>query len=237
MATSTEERRQRRIAGAARKAEEREQRRRERQALWAETGAYLTWEELCAGEPCRGCGRPIIGDGTWESVPLNAETPEQRRVRLDEDRRYRKLHGDCRGYRTSMQGSPVQHCGECCPPFPMSPATIEEVRKIFANAGHNPNLMKWTLTLSCGHANSREADQHHTYLPASGDWSPVYACSTCGEHRAIILAEKIGPVSRPAPSDAIKAGPSQASLKRKIRAAEKQLAALRAQLDSAGRDS
>jgi hypothetical protein len=58
-------------------AEEYDRRLEDRRQQWYRDGAYLTWAELEAGEPCRGCGQPLLdGLGNWG--PLNGLTPERR---------------------------------------------------------------------------------------------------------------------------------------------------------------
>lgn len=51
---------------AAQAAEEEDRRLAERQQQWQREGAYLTRAEMEAGEPCRGCGQPLLdGLGDW----------------------------------------------------------------------------------------------------------------------------------------------------------------------------
>lgn len=53
---------------------------------WAERGLRSTYEELLAGEPCRGCGLPII-DGLEPFPGTMYLTPEQRVDYDDRERR------------------------------------------------------------------------------------------------------------------------------------------------------
>jgi hypothetical protein len=62
----SEEDRQRAVLARARKvalaAEEEDLRLEQRRQHWVRDGIYLSWAELEAGEPCRGCGQPILDD-------------------------------------------------------------------------------------------------------------------------------------------------------------------------------
>jgi hypothetical protein len=209
-AEEKQKRQQRRVEHVALAAEERSRQREERIAQWRDSDTYMSYEELRAGEPCRGCGQPILGDGTWEDLPRQRENPERREVRLAEDARFETQHADCAtgGLNWSMQGSPVRHCGACCPPPPLSPGQLATIANIFTNAQRspNPNLVRWALTLRCGHLVERTADQHHTYHPATGDYSSVFRCDVCSEERGVIAVERLGPV---APTDGVPAAPSK----------------------------
>jgi hypothetical protein len=120
----------------------------------------------------------------------------------------------------------------------MGPTTREKLRKIFESAAAhpNPNLVRWTVTLSCGHPNDKTADQHHVYRPATAGIAEVNRCSTCGEQGAIIGAERIGPINPPTPaSTAPRQAESVASLRRQVKAAEATLLDSRARLETAER--
>jgi hypothetical protein len=75
----------------------------------------------------------------------------------------------------------------------------------------------------------KTADQHHVYRPATAGIAEVYRCSTCGEQRAIIGAERIGPINPPTPaSTAPRQAESVTSLRHQLKAAEATLQDLRA---------
>lgn len=89
---------------------------------------WLTWEELQAGELCRGCGRPLIDEEPW-TFRGTMHFTDAERLRYDaEGARYKAAHGGCRAHRWSMQGSLTTHCGRCCPPPPLSPDQIARLR-------------------------------------------------------------------------------------------------------------
>jgi hypothetical protein len=85
----------------------------------------LTFEELLAGEPCRGCGRPFFGGPEW--IPMARRASEQQAALDAEDAEFRALHPDCTAMAWSVEGGGVQHCGRCCPPPPFSPEIEREV--------------------------------------------------------------------------------------------------------------
>jgi DNA repair exonuclease SbcCD ATPase subunit len=64
MARMTGEQREQRALSQARRvaeaAEEADRRWEERRQQWLREGAYLSWAEMEAGEPCRGCGQPLL---------------------------------------------------------------------------------------------------------------------------------------------------------------------------------
>ena len=59
------------------KEEERAHRNEARRREWRELGMQLTLEQAATGEPCRGCGLPIIDNlGSWPGTMYL--TPEDR---------------------------------------------------------------------------------------------------------------------------------------------------------------
>ena len=179
-----EELRRQRALSVAPLAEERAARRALRREQWISEGAYLTWDEVLAGEPCRGCGEPV----------LRKHAPERSRAR--EMVEFQERHSGCATYKSAVEVGGIMHCGDCCPPLPLSPgAHFERSLKfsmMYAKRS-TKHLRQWDLTLSCGHTIQRSADWQSSFEPAAYDWSPVYPCSTCGEERAIIVASKLGP--------------------------------------------
>jgi hypothetical protein len=53
----------------------------------------LTWEQMSAGRPCPGCGRPWLGDDDG----------------LDRTDEWQRLHGQCQASTTGFSGAP-RHC-------------------------------------------------------------------------------------------------------------------------------
>lgn len=91
----------------------------------------LTYEEVLAGEPCRGCGRPLYG-GPESDVPLIDRSPEQQAAIDAEEASFRAIHPECKAMRWSVHGGGILHCGRCCPPPPLGPATIERIAPLLA---------------------------------------------------------------------------------------------------------
>jgi hypothetical protein len=117
--------------------------------LWTDD-QRLTYKELEAGVPCRGCGRPICPsplDVVGNDMPA---IPDKVLIELD-DAAFIARHAACGATRWSLQGARTTHCSRCCPPPPLSPATINRVADIFASAvadqrhQEDENLRRWNL--------------------------------------------------------------------------------------------
>lgn len=202
---------------------------------------YLTRAEFEAGEPCRGCGEPLLDGLGREFVPLLRETPEQRAEREGEEARFRERHPDCHGGRWSMAGSRTLHCMDCCPPNPLSDKQIERMSNILGPKPDPADLDVWELALTCGH--TARTTVHRTGSPTKG----AVQCNECGgELFGIVTTAKVGPateVDPPAEEEhrpqqpkqkQRKHDPSRAALRRRLREVEADAEALRlhlAQLD------
>lgn len=78
----------------------------------------LTYEQIRAGVPCPGCGRPWVG-------PQND---------VDSDPElWRALHAECRAGRNGYNDSPI-HCMRCCGVPPASPEQLAAVLRILKDA-------------------------------------------------------------------------------------------------------
>ncbi len=192
MAKLTDEQKAQRAAGRRRTealaAEAEHERREAKHKQWRETGAYLTREELEAGEACRGCGLPVmdrLGDWPWSKD----RTPEVQFAYDAAEADFRARHPDCHAGRWSLSGSRSVHCFNCCPPHPMSQSQIDHIAAILR--GHKPNpaeLDTWRLTPTCEHTVDRTAHQ------SNQSWTcRVVECPTCGRHRGVVEAEKLEP--------------------------------------------
>jgi hypothetical protein len=257
-----EERELRRARRAAEAAETHARRWRDAQQRWDAEGLYLTRAEFEAGEPCRGCGLPLL-DRLGGFPPQLQMTAEQRAAYDAEEARFTERHSDCHGGRWSMAGSRTLHCNYCCPFPPMSERQAEEIAQIIGHAPPSPaSLMVWQLTLTCGHITRRRAHIDHGHYGFTTD------CEECsGEVRGVVAQVKIGTTeevarqeeaaakaagsaaakatetaaAKAAGSAAAKAAgsaaapgqperPSKQAVRRKLREAEAQAAALRIQL-------
>lgn len=190
VAKLTEEQKAKRAAtrrhNDALEAEHEHERRQARDREWAAKGARLTREQLEAGDPCRGCGLPIIdglGDWPWPQE----RTPEQQAAHDAAEVEYRTRHADCHSHRWSLSGSRSVHCGWCCPPHPPSQNQIDHLAAILT--GHKPDpseLDSWRLTLTCGHTVDRPLHRSNQRWTAA-----VVPCSTCASHRGVVESERL----------------------------------------------
>jgi hypothetical protein len=193
MAQTTDEQREQlallRARRAAEAAEEEDRRTEERRQQWQREGAYMSRAEMEAGEPCRGCGQPLL-DGAGDWSPLLQLTPEQRAEYDQADAAFREQHADCRAARWSLSGHRTSHCFYCCPPPPMSAQQIEEVARILSSTRvRAEDLDAWDLTLTCDHVVRRTQHRDH------GDRcsAAVAECPTCARRRGIVMARRAGP--------------------------------------------
>ncbi|MBG0716553.1 hypothetical protein G3N18_00365 [Microbacterium sp. 2C] len=170
---------------AALKAEWRAHRDEAKRRDWQEKEMYLTREQAAAGEPCRGCGLPIIdGLGNWPgTMYLTAE----QRVEYEADQeRYKEMHSDCDAHRWSMSGSRATHCGYCCPPIPMSREQFDHIHRIFTSSPRREEELDiWERTLTCGHV--VEQSVHHTNLHPSFSTA---LCPECQMTRGVVTSTK-----------------------------------------------
>jgi hypothetical protein len=169
------------------KEEARANRDEARRIEWREKRMYLTPEETAAGEPCRGCGLPVIDNlGDWGGTMYL--TPEQRIEYDAHQARYREMHSTCDAHRWSMQGSRATHCGYCCPPLPMSREQSEHIGRLFASfpERREEELNIWERILTCGHKVQQSV--HHT------NQSPSFStarCPECEMTRGVVSSQKI----------------------------------------------
>jgi hypothetical protein len=190
MAKLTDEHKAQRAAARRRRealaAEAEHERREAKHREWRDTGAYLTREELEAGEACRGCGLPVMdrqGDWPW---PKDRTADEQAAYDVAEAD-FRARHPDCHAGRWSLSGSRSYHCFNCCPPHPMSQSQIAQIAAILRSHEPKPEeLDTWRLTLTCKHSVDRT--MHHS----NRTWTTgVVDCATCGTHRGVVEAERL----------------------------------------------
>jgi hypothetical protein len=240
MAQQTGERREHRALLRARRAaeaaEQDDRRLEERRRQWQRDAAYLSRAELEAGEPCRGCGQPLL-DGLGDWPPLNQLTPEQRGDYEQADARFRERHRDCRSHRWSMAGHQSTHCGYCCPPPPLSDRQVEQIAQILSSArACTQDLDAWNLRLTCGHVVRRT--QHHDHdRYAIG----VTDCPDCGSRRGVVTSERIGSADKPRQATEDRLAAALAAAKAKldrqraaIQASERAVADLSEKLNNAG---
>lgn len=96
----------------------------------------LTWEQYQAGEPCRGCGRPMRDATPWTGSGKGLiHLSEEERAQYDsEEQLFNLRHADCHAHRWTVEGSLTTHCGKCCPPPPMSPEQTARIAALLYHA-------------------------------------------------------------------------------------------------------
>jgi hypothetical protein len=168
------------------KEEARAHRDEARRQEWRDKDMYLTRAQAFAGEPCRGCGLPVIDNlGSWPGTMYL--TPEERVEYDAAEARYREMHPDCDAHRWSMAGSRATHCGYCCPPIPMSREQAEDIGRLLASFGkpREEELDIWQRTLTCGHV-VKQSVHHTNHGPSfSTQW-----CPACEVTRGVVSSEK-----------------------------------------------
>jgi hypothetical protein len=173
---------------AAEAAEEEDRRTEERRQQWQRQGTYMSWAEIEAGEPCRGCGQPLL-DAMGDWPPLLKLTPEQRAEHDRADTAFREQHAGCRAGRWSMSGHRTSHCFFCCPMPPLTSRQIEQVAQIFSSArARADDLDAWELTLTCDHV------VRHTQHRDNGDrcTTAVTDCTACARRCGVVTARHVG---------------------------------------------
>jgi hypothetical protein len=81
----------------------------------------MSYEEVRAGFPCPGCGRP------WTGPRQDEET---------ERRLWQEQHGDCHAGGNSVSDGPT-HCARCCGVPPANPVVVAEVREMLRRAAED----------------------------------------------------------------------------------------------------
>ena len=104
----------------------------------------LTWEQYLAGEPCRGCGRPMRDATVWSGSGKGLiHLSEEERAQYDsEEQQFEGRHADCHTHRWTMGGTLTTHCGKCCPPPPMSPEQTARIATLLHYALRDQQELK-----------------------------------------------------------------------------------------------
>lgn len=158
-----------------------------RRQEWRDKVMYLTREQAAAGEPCRGCGLPVIDNlGSW---PGTMYLTDEQRVIYDADQeRYRQMHPNCDAHRWSMAGSRATHCGYCCPPIPISREQAESIQRILGTVSERreEELDIWARTLTCGHLVAQSVHDTNPEPSLSTQW-----CQECEITRGVVSSELV----------------------------------------------
>lgn len=97
---------------------------------WAGNVPQLAYEAYAAGEPCRACGRALLGESALgtdaESLALiDAANTE-----------FRAEHEACNMGVWHLADNRVEHCHLCCPFPPLSPTQRDELRQLLYTRPH-----------------------------------------------------------------------------------------------------
>ena len=213
------------------KAERRAHRHEAQRRRWADEGMYLTREEAEAGEPCRGCGLPVIDAlGNWPGTSYMSD--DERTAYDTAEARFSKMHPDCDSHRWSMAGSRATHCGSCCPPLPIPERHLEDLRRFLESLPprREDDLVIWARTLTCGHI--VEVSVHYSH---SGPSLSTERCPQCDLTRGVVTSEKViteasraAEARRQRAEEVARAEREVAKAEKAARAAKRKLDALRA---------
>ncbi len=152
-----------------------EAKRRER----AGDDLQLPYEAYAAGEPCRACGRALLGEPALG-------TDEESLARIDADNaEFRAEHAACNMGVWRLENNRVEHCHLCCPFPPLSPAQRYELRQLL-----NPPSLRinrsatWRVELTCQHVETL-AEHSPRYV------EPTVQCTECAVIRGVVKAVRI----------------------------------------------
>ena len=218
---------QARVMQAALDAEDQHRRTTEASERWDREGMYLTREQALAGEPCRSCGLPYIDGSNHERKGSMYWTPEEKSEYDAEDAAFRERHKDCRGVRWTISGSRAQHCGECCPHFPMSEEQALKISRLLSSLTprNEADLVTWSHTLTCGHEVLGTVNRDNPNYRASG----VRDCPECGAKKGVVSVERVEAVAVQPSQDS----PPPTAPAREMEDARREVADLRVALKSA----
>jgi hypothetical protein len=102
----------------------------------------LTYGDLLAGVPCRGCGRPLQRrpSSGYEMAILDEHAIKS------ENAEFLARHAGCGAMRWSIADEEIIHCSRCCPPPPLAPSTISKIAKIIGPMFADHELQKEKLS-------------------------------------------------------------------------------------------
>lgn len=146
---------------------------------WAGNDPQLTYEAYAAGEPCRACGRALLGEAALG-------TDEESLALIDADNaEFRAAHTSYNMGVWRLENNRVEHCHLCCPFPPLSPTQRDELRQLL----YPPSLRVdrsaiWRVELTCEHV---ETLARHSPLYVE----PTVQCTECALIRGVVKAVRI----------------------------------------------
>jgi hypothetical protein len=97
----------------------------------------LTYDQVVAGQPCRGCGQELLPQGeppSWVGKGSAFYTDDERAAHDAAEQAFKQRHPLCHALRWGMQSSGVTHCARCCPPPPLTPGQWRQVTQLLTGA-------------------------------------------------------------------------------------------------------
>ncbi|WP_206661129.1 transposase [Propioniciclava flava] len=152
-----------------------EAKRRER----AGDNLQLTHEAYAAGEPCRACGRALLGEPALG-------TDEESLALIDADNaEFRAEHTACNMGVWRLENNRVEHCHLCCPFPPLSPTQRDELRQLlYPPSLHIDRSATWRVELTCQHVETLVGHSPR-YV------EPTVQCTECAVIRGVVKAVRI----------------------------------------------
>lgn len=153
-----------------------EQARASKRKEWGDNAPCQPYEAFACGEPCRACGRALLGAPTPGSKVATD-------IAIDSDNAaFHSEHEACRMGYWSIQDRKVDHCHLCCPFPPIGPSQREELRKILSRPVLR--IYRWRVELTCGHIETTRSGI--TDQAQATTW-----CPTCAVARGVITAARV----------------------------------------------
>lgn len=146
---------------------------------WAGNDPQLPYEAYAAGEPCRACGRALLGEPALG-------TDEESIALIDADNaEFRAEHEACNMGVWRLAGNRVEHCHLCCPFPPLSPTQRDEFRQLlYPSSLRIDRSAIWRVELTCQHVETL-AGQSPLYV------EPTARCTICVVIRGVVKAMRI----------------------------------------------
>jgi hypothetical protein len=139
----------------------------------------LPYEAYAAGEPCRACGRALLGEPALG-------TDEKSLALIDAgNAEFRAEHEACNMGVWRLAGNRVEHCHLCCPFSPLSPTQRDELRQLlYPSSLHIDRSATWRVELTCQHVETLSAH-------APNYVEPTVQCTECALIRGVVKAARI----------------------------------------------
>ncbi|SMX70252.1 Putative transposase of IS4/5 family (DUF4096) [Brevibacterium aurantiacum] len=139
----------------------------------------LPYEAYAAGQPCRACGRALLGEPALG-------TDEESLALIDADNaEFRAEHKACNMGVWRLEGNRVEHCHLCCPFPPLSPTQRDELRQLlYPSSLHIDRSATWRVELTCQHVETLSGH-------APNYVEPTVQCTECALIRGVVKAVRI----------------------------------------------